>query len=858
MSLKPTIAVVAINNNINAAERSAGVVVFGTNEAGSTVTLNGFAVTATSATTWSYMLTPSQIDAFGQGGEILTAIASDGLGNTASTAKLITVDTILPTLISSSPSDNASSVGLTNNIVLTFSENIKAGTGNIIISDGAGDTRIISVTDTDQVTISAKTLTINPTTDLLPNSTYYVQLDSNVITDNAGNSYAGISDTTTLNFNTVVSQIELSALNGSNGFAVSGLEGGEKSGWSVSSAGDINGDGFDDVIIGAPGANYASGLAYVLLGGASGFATNVDLSALDGSNGFVLLGQAYDSNGWSVSSAGDINGDGFDDMIVGAVGAADNGYYTGASYVVLGHSGAFDAALDLATLDGSNGLKIIGEAADDTSGFSVSNAGDVNGDGLDDMLVGALFASPNNEASGASYLVFGQNGGFSAALDLSSLDGLNGVKFSGIATNDYSGHSVSNAGDVNGDGYADLIIGAKGADLGGLDSGAAYVVFGQNSGFSANLNLSTLAGTNGFVLSGTMAGESAGFAVSGVGDVNGDGFEDIAVGAPGANGNAGATYVVFGKASAFSANIDLSSLNGVDGFKISGADVGDNSGSSVSNVGDMNGDGYDDLLIGASTADENGLSAGTSFVVYGKASGFSADLNLSSLNGENGFKLVGVTAHDMSGGSVSSAGDVNGDGFDDLVIGAYGSDANADYAGSSYVFFGSNNGAVTRLGTAANDTLTGTSGADVFVGGLGNDRLNGVAGADSFHGGAGNDTITISDFNFRQIDGDNGIDILAVSGSGKNLILANFHNKITDIETINITGNGNNSLSLNALEVVNLSSSSNTLKVMGNVGDSVTGLNTGWTDVGISGVFHAYTQGEAVVLVGVNVTTDFM
>ena len=222
MSLKPTIAVVAINNNINAAERSAGVVVFGTNEAGSTVTLNGFAVTATSATTWSYMLTPSQIDAFGQGGEILTAIASDGLGNTASTAKLITVDTILPTLISSSPSDNASSVGLTNNIVLTFSENIKAGTGNIIISDGAGDTRIISVTDTDQVTISAKTLTINPTTDLLPNSTYYVQLDSNVITDNAGNSYAGISDTTTLNFNTVVSQIELSALNGNSKAIVNG------------------------------------------------------------------------------------------------------------------------------------------------------------------------------------------------------------------------------------------------------------------------------------------------------------------------------------------------------------------------------------------------------------------------------------------------------------------------------------------------------------------------------------------------------------------------------------------------------------------------------------------------------------
>ena len=157
-------------------------------------------------------------------------------------------------------------------------------------------------------------------------------------------------------------------------------------------------------------------------------------------------------------------------------------------------------------LDGTNGFKISGVAADDRSGYSVASAGDVNGDGFADIIVGAYGADPNGDDSGASYVVFGKASGFAANLDLSTLDGTNGFKISGVAADDRSGYSVASAGDVNGDGFADIIVGACGADHERhYDSGASYVVFGKASGFAANLDLSTLDGTNGFKISGVAA-----------------------------------------------------------------------------------------------------------------------------------------------------------------------------------------------------------------------------------------------------------------------------------------------------------------------------------------------------------------
>ena len=274
----------------------------------------------------------------------------------------------------------------------------------------------------------------------------------------------------------------------------------------------------------------------------------------------------------------------------------------------------------------------------------MASAGDVNGDGFADLIVGASWADPQRRHSGASYVVFGKASGFAANLDLSTLNGSTGFKLSGAAAGDHSGRSVASAGDVNGDGFDDLIVGACGADPRGSNSGASYVVFGKASGFAANLDLSDArTRSTGFRLDGAAAGDRSGYSVASAGDVNGDGFDDLIVGARTPTRTAttsGASYVVFGKASGFAALSTSPASNGSTGFKLSGVAAGDQSGASVASAGDVNGDGFDDLIVGAYWADPNGTDSGASYVVFGKASGFAANLDLSTLDGSNGFKLT--------------------------------------------------------------------------------------------------------------------------------------------------------------------------------------------------------------------------
>lgn len=481
-----------------------------------------------------------------------------------------------------------------------------------------------------------------------------------------------------INLNASPAVFYLKNLNGNNGFTVNGRATDGYSGQSVSGAGDVNGDGIDDIIIGSPNYNGIVdhvGHSYVVFGRNQKWPSDINVADLNGNNGFVINGIiSSDDTGSSVSGAGDINGDGIDDILVGAPGYGTEGK----SYVIFGRKESWPAAIQLSNLYGYNGFVIKGTHPRDRSGVSVSGVGDFNHDGIDDILIGAPDA---NNYTGQSYVVFGNNNrSWPAVINLVDLNGNNGFALNGIIPGDSSGLRVSGAGDVNGDNITDILIGAWGANDG---AGEGYVVFGGNVSWPAVIDLSSLNGSNGFAFNGIFPRVRRGVAVSGAGDVNGDGIDDIIIGASGVNDASGQSYVVFGSNVSWPAVIDLSNLDGSNGFAINGINPGDFSGESVSGVGDVNGDGIDDIIIGAPGY---GIGIeGQSYVVYGSNEPWPPVINLTNLDSNSGFVITGINSNDYTGWSVSGAGDINGDRIADIIIGAWGAN---DFSGQSYVIFG--------------------------------------------------------------------------------------------------------------------------------------------------------------------------
>ena len=453
-------------------------------------------------------------------------------------------------------------------------------------------------------------------------------------------------------------RIDLSEADG----RIVGSAAGEHAGWSVAGVGDVNGDGFDDIAVGSwqddEGGSYA-GAVWIVLGPVVG-SLNLSRAAAK------LVGEAPDDHaGWSVAGAGDINRDGYADVLVGAYGAADG---AGSAYLVLGPmEGTISLADSDAIIRGEEELAAVGfsvagigdmdadgypdlavgayghdtPAADDVGavyvfrgpllgvrgtdsadallvglgegdwfGYSVVGAGDVDGDGRDDLLVGAPGVTRDGPDAGAAYLFAGPVSGTRTTAGARA-------QLLGATANDRAGASVAGGGDLNGDGFADLVVGGwlvdgvAGEDFAGaIDAGAAYVLHGPVSG------LVELAGGADATIHGPHARAAAGFSVAIAPDVDGDGLDDIVIGAVKENTggpDAGAAWVLHGP---FEGIVPLA--GDVKGTMLVGEVWSDLAGAGVAGVGDTDGDGYGDVVIGAHGSDRGGLDSGASYLICGK------------------------------------------------------------------------------------------------------------------------------------------------------------------------------------------------------------------------------------------------
>ncbi|MBX2801679.1 MAG: FG-GAP repeat protein [Myxococcales bacterium] len=442
-------------------------------------------------------------------------------------------------------------------------------------------------------------------------------------------------------------------------------------GQSVSAAGDVDGDGFGDMLIGAYGEGQKHGAAYLVMGAevprskkGKPLGPPVPITGLfDMADARVKwTGEGEDDwAGFSVAPGGFLSGDGNGDrpdMLIGAQYDDTTDNNSGAAYVVrLERSGTVDL------LDAY--AKIVGESQFDQAGNAVAGPGDVDGDGNDDILIGAVINSAAARQAGAAYLVSGP---------VEGLVGLEHVDYvlRGESEDDQAGCAVSGAGDLNGDGDQDIVVGACASNRNRENAGAAFQ-------FSTHTLTERSLGEADGAMIGEGRDDRLGTSVASAGDLDDDGLADLIIGAPEndqAAVDAGKAYISYGPAAR--GGPGENNMNEPEAF-LFGVDEGDLTGTSVAGIGDIDGDGHDDVAIGAPGRDEGGEDAGAVYVLFGPVNG-SIDL------ADADFKIVGAAPFDFAGASVAGAGDVDGDGFQDLLVGAPFHDGTAPSGGAAYIF----------------------------------------------------------------------------------------------------------------------------------------------------------------------------
>jgi hypothetical protein len=408
--------------------------------------------------------------------------------------------------------------------------------------------------------------------------------------------------------------------------------------------------------------------------------------------------RAGDRSGEGLASGADVNGDGRPDVIVGASGSDRAGRNSGSVYVVFGRR--WRRKIDLGDL-GRRGFRIDGADTGDLTGLDVANGGDVNADGLEDVIVGAFRADNNGRNSGSAYVVFGKR--TKATIKLGRL-GHHGFRIDGPGARANAGVAVGGVDDMNGDGLDDVVVGAITSPKGRADAGAAYVVYGKRSRRTVKLEA---LGTHGYEIDGATAGDQAGLSVTGAGDVNDDDRPDVLIGAPYASYNerfgSGSAYVVFGESNA--EDVDLASL-GSQGFRMDGSSAPScgmclsvRAGFAVAGAGDVNSDGLDDVIVAEPGAHDSGLEdSGSVYVVFGRTLATRVDL---AALGSQAFRIDGPKAGFEVGKTVAGGGDVTGDERPDVLLATDLADNNGRNSGSAYVVRGQADTATVSLASLA-------------------------------------------------------------------------------------------------------------------------------------------------------------